>query len=170
MTEEKLVEEGFCVDCGEPATEAVVKFSTEKYGKVLCFLCQQKQTGKETDMKTVVPKGVPEEYIITLQGKKFITHQGLLHVAHENGLTNIHTELLEQKIDDLGKPLAAIFKAVVTLKENTFVGHGDATTENVNANIQPHLIRMAETRAVNRALRLATNIGMCSAEELGGKK
>jgi hypothetical protein len=28
---------------------------------------------------------------------------------------------------------------------------------------------MAETRAINRALRLYNNIGMCSAEELGGE-
>jgi len=31
--------------------------------------------------------------------------------------------------------------------------------------IFPHRLRMVETRAINRALRLATNIGMCSAEE-----
>ena len=52
-----------------------------------------------------------------------------------------------------------------------FTGYGDADSKNVNQTIALHKIRMAETRAVNRALRLATNIGMTSAEELGeGKK
>ena len=32
--------------------------------------------------------------------------------------------------------------------------------------IKPHLSRMAETRAINRCLRLATNIGMTSADEM----
>ena len=44
----------------------------------------------------------------------------------------------------------------------------DACKGNVNPKIAPHIIRMAETRAVARALRLACNIGMCSVEELGG--
>ena len=49
-----------------------------------------------------------------------------------------------------------------------FSGYGDASAANVGRMIAPHIIRMAETRAVARALRLACNIGMTSREELGG--
>lgn len=49
-----------------------------------------------------------------------------------------------------------------------FEAHGDATADNVeNTLIQKHFIRMAETRAICRALRWYTNNG-CAEEEKGG--
>lgn len=108
---------------------------------------------------------IPEEYIKELQGKKFITHQGLLWLAHKKGIGSIHTEMLTAALSEV-----VIFKATVTMKDGgTYVGHGDADKNNVNGNIAVHKIRMAETRAINRALRLAVNCGMTSSDELGGK-
>ena len=120
------------------------------------------------------PEGVSPENIITLQGKKFITHAGLLEVAHQKGLKSIETVMLTQPELGGGEE-TVVFKAIVTMcdkngMETKFTGHGDANKDNVNSMIVKHKIRMAETRAVNRALRFATNIGMCSAEELGGDK
>jgi hypothetical protein len=48
-----------------------------------------------------------------------------------------------------------------------FVGHGDADPSNVSPLVQGAEMRVAETRAVNRALRKAYGIGVCSVEELG---
>jgi hypothetical protein len=48
-----------------------------------------------------------------------------------------------------------------------FVGFGDANPENVSALVHGAEMRVAETRAVNRALRKAYGIGLCSVEELG---
>jgi hypothetical protein len=48
-----------------------------------------------------------------------------------------------------------------------FVGHGDADPSNVSARVRGAEMRVAETRAVNRALRKAYGIGICSVEELG---
>jgi hypothetical protein len=59
------------------------------------------------------------------------------------------------------------FKATV-YKSRTcrgFVGYGDADPSNTV--VRGAEMRVAETRAVNRALRKAYGIGICSIEELG---
>jgi hypothetical protein len=48
-----------------------------------------------------------------------------------------------------------------------FVGYGDADPTNVSALVRGAEMRIAETRAVNRALRKAYGIGICSVEEMG---
>ena len=48
-----------------------------------------------------------------------------------------------------------------------FVGYGDADPSNVSALVHGAEMRVAETRAVNRALRKAYGIGICSIEEIG---
>src|SRR2546430_17489430 len=50
---------------------------------------------------------------------------------------------------------------------NGFVGYGDADPSNVSALAHGAEMRVAETRAVNRALRTAYGIGLCSVEGLG---
>jgi hypothetical protein len=48
-----------------------------------------------------------------------------------------------------------------------FTGFGDADPSNVSPLVRGTEMRIAETRAVNRALRKAYGIGICSAEEIG---
>jgi len=48
-----------------------------------------------------------------------------------------------------------------------FVGYGDADPSNVPPLVRGAEIRVAETRAVNRALRKAYGVGICSVEEVG---
>src|SRR5581483_5624204 len=48
-----------------------------------------------------------------------------------------------------------------------FAGYGDADPSNVSPTVRGAEMRVAETRAVNRALRKAYGIGICSVEELG---
>jgi hypothetical protein len=62
-----------------------------------------------------------------------------------------------------------VFRAVVYKGPNSkgFVGYGDADPSNVSSLVQGAEMRVAETRAVNRALRKAYGIGLCSVEELG---
>lgn len=86
--------------------------------------------------------------------------EGLLDAFHQNGGKSIKTEILETE------PL--IIQATVEGEKGTFQGIGDANENNVNKLIARHKIRMAETRAIARALRWYNNIGMCSADELGG--
>jgi len=98
--------------------------------------------------------------------KEVVTYQGLLQKAHEEGLARVKTALLQIPADENGR--VAIAKAEIETSKGVFEGLGDASPENVNSFIVPHLIRMAETRAKARALRDAVNVGVVSFEELDG--
>ncbi len=96
-----------------------------------------------------------------------VTFEKLLTNAHElKAPFSIKTEMLTI---DLEKKYA-LFKARVIVDgksvcERVYEGHGDATSENVTGEkIKIHFIRMAETRAIVRALRWYTNNG-CAEEE-----
>jgi len=107
-----------------------------------------------------------EKLIVRLQGKEFILYAGLLALAHKHGLQSIETEMIStEKERDAG---LFIFRAIVSGERGRFTGYGDASKSNVGKMIVPHILRMAETRAVARALRSFTAVGMCSLEELGG--
>src|ERR687885_1712089 len=109
-----------------------------------------------------------EEYMIERQGKRFVLYAGLLEEAHNRGLRSIETDLLQVPTKENGE--VAIVKAVIRTEEGKFAGIGDASPQNVNRAIAPHLIRMAETRAKARALRDAINVGVTAFEELGGEE
>jgi hypothetical protein len=74
-------------------------------------------------------------------------------------------------VRDFCDPTAArwAFRATVfpSDKSTGFVGFGDADPSNVSSLVRGAEMRVAETRAVNRALRKAYGIGICSAEEIG---
>jgi len=62
-----------------------------------------------------------------------------------------------------------VFKATVypSNQSKGYVGYGDADPSNISPLVRGAEMRVAETRAVNRALRKAYGIGLCSVEELG---
>jgi hypothetical protein len=62
-----------------------------------------------------------------------------------------------------------VFKAVAYKRAGRkgFTGYGDADPSNTSPLVRGAEMRIAETRAVNRALRKAYGIGLCSVEELG---
>jgi hypothetical protein len=64
-----------------------------------------------------------------------------------------------------------VFKATVYKSAGSrgFVGYGDADPSNISSVVRGAEMRVAETRAVNRALRKAYGIGLCSVEELGAR-
>jgi hypothetical protein len=97
--------------------------------------------------------------------KEVATYAGLLAQAHDEGLKAIVTSILQVPTEDNGH--LAIVLARVETDKGSFTGIGDASPDNVNHRIRPHIIRMAETRAKARALRDAVNIGVVALEELG---
>ncbi len=110
-----------------------------------------------------------KEFIVERQGKMFVLYAGLLNLAHEQGLKEIRTELVQVPHEDNSR--VAICIATIVLEkdgvQSTFTGIGDAAPNNVAPAMQTALIRMAETRAKARAMRDAVNVGVTALEELG---
>src|SRR5882672_12172045 len=104
--------------------------------------------------------------LLFLETGWYVTHAGLLRLAHRKHCSGIKTSLEKQYSD----PLASrwVFKAIVynSTFSKGFVGYGDADPSNVSSLVHGAEMRVAETRAVNRALRKAYGIGICSVEEL----
>jgi hypothetical protein len=102
-----------------------------------------------------------------LDNRWYVTHAGLLQIARRNRCVGIRTSI-EKGFSDPGAN-RWVFKATVykSPRSRGFVGYGDADPSNVSSMVHGAEMRVAETRAVNRALRKAYGIGLCSVEELG---
>ncbi len=105
--------------------------------------------------------------LIHLDHGWYITHTGLLRLARRNRCAGIEVRPAVEFCDPAANRWA--FKATVykSSKCKGFVGYGDANPSNVSPIVHGAEMRVAETRAVNRALRKAYGIGICSVEELG---
>ena len=105
--------------------------------------------------------------ILYLDGKWYVTHTGLLRLAHRSHCQGIEVSLVRAASDvAVGR---WVFRATVykCRARKQFVGYGDADPSNVSPLVRGAEMRVAETRAVNRALRKAYGIGICSVEEIG---
>ncbi len=102
-----------------------------------------------------------------LDGRWYVTHSGLLRIAQARRCSGITTSLQEGVSDVVASRW--VFKATVYKSSGSkgFVGYGDADPSNVSSLVRGAEMRVAETRAVNRALRKAYGIGLCSVEEIG---
>ncbi len=97
--------------------------------------------------------------------REFITYAGLLAVAHDIGLEEMNTTVVQMPTDGNGQ--TAVIRAIAKGKPGLFTGLGDANPQNVNRKVAKHLLRVAETRAKARALRDFCNINVVALEELG---
>jgi hypothetical protein len=105
--------------------------------------------------------------ITYLDGGLYVTHSGLLSLATRKRCLGIHVQQVRESCDlSSGR---WVFKATVYKSRGSkgFTGYGDADPSNVSFLVHGAEMRVAETRAVNRALRKAYGIGLCSVEELG---
>jgi len=105
--------------------------------------------------------------LIQLENGWFVTHTGLVRLSRRKRCRGIHVEMVDSLCDsELSR---FVLKATVyPSKDSTgFVGYGDADPSNVSPLVRGAEMRIAETRAVNRALRKAYGIGICSVEEIG---
>ena len=97
----------------------------------------------------------------------YVTHTGLLRMAKRKRCSGIEVEAVVSLCDSAAGRY--VFKATVYSSRSCrgFVGFGDADPSNVSLLVRGAEMRVAETRAVNRALRKAYGIGLCSVEEIG---
>jgi len=105
--------------------------------------------------------------LILVENGWYVTHTGLIRLARRSRCLGIDVEpapLLSES-----SSYRWVFKATVYRSQRCkgFVGYGDADPSNVSPLVRGAEMRVAETRAVNRALRKAYGIGICSVEELG---
>jgi hypothetical protein len=108
--------------------------------------------------------------MLLLDGKWYVTHTGLIRLASRRRCLGIRVEPVLQLCDpSLNR---WVFKATVHKSSGSkgFIGYGDANPSNVSPLVRGAEMRVAETRAVNRALRKAYGIGLCSVEELGASR
>ena len=111
-----------------------------------------------------VPK-LDERWITKIEGKEFVKYPGLLDLAHQHGLSSIEVDIVQMPTAENGN--FAVCRATVMSKVGeTFTDIGDANPNNCSAKVARHLLRMASTRSIARALRSYTNVGMTALEEL----
>jgi len=108
--------------------------------------------------------------LLLLENGWYVTHIGLIRLATRRRCSGIQVQAISEFSDALNRRYA--FKATVykSRKSSGFVGCGDADPSNVSLLVRGAEMRVAETRAVNRALRKAYGIGICSVEEIGSTK
>ena len=105
--------------------------------------------------------------VLPLDHVWYVTHSGLLRLARRKRCVGIEGAAIAEFCDRASDRYA--FKATVFTSRTCkgFVGYGDADPSNVSSLVRGAEMRVAETRAVNRALRKAYGIGICSVEEIG---
>jgi len=122
------------------------------------------------------------DFLVNIKGKLFPTIDAVVDAMHKAGiLKDWRVEILkypekilpekkagEGEIEDINSAkYLAVAKATITLVDGkTFEGIGDAHPLSIRGTMRPHVIRMAETRAVARTLRFAGNLHGVMAEEL----
>ena len=118
---------------------------------------------------------IQRKFVINRDDKDYVLYAGLVDMLHQRsfGFFDVQTTLVQAPSQDNNQTAIVTARVVIFDSMNPDVakqiatGIGDANPSNVTRLMAPHTIRMAETRAVARALRLLTNVGMTAVEELG---
>jgi len=118
------------------------------------------------DLTATLHLSIFRSELLYFGGKWYVSHSGLLRIAHRRRCVGIDTAIEQQTTEaSVGR---WVFRATVHRPQSTsFVGYGDSDPSNVSPLVHGAEMRVAETRAVNRALRKAYGIGICSVEEIG---
>lgn len=106
---------------------------------------------------------IDQRFIVNIQGKEFITYNGLLAYAEKKGGIE-KKEILNLRESDDWKSASATVQ--ITMKDGRiFQDVGTCTPKNVKA-VDTYPTELAVTRAYARALRTGLNVDYCSKEEI----
>lgn len=110
---------------------------------------------------------VKPEFVINLKGKQFVLLAGLLDLAHQQGLRSIETEIMGEFCDRAER--SYVVRAIGRFRtgdgeDAVWSACGDAAPGNTQ--MKGAELRHAESRAIARMLRFATNVAMTAFEEL----
>jgi hypothetical protein len=105
--------------------------------------------------------------LMLIKDSWYITHSGLLRIAHRKHCQGMVVQSISELCDARVSRYSFCATVYTSAECRGFSGHGDADPSNVSPLMRGCEMRVAETRAVNRALRKAYGIGICSVEELG---
>ncbi len=97
----------------------------------------------------------------------YVSHAGLFRIARQNRCAGIRVQPVDRFCERAVGRWA--FEAIVYKSKTCrgLVGYGGANPSSVPPLVRGAEMRMAEARAVNRALRKAYGIGICSVDEIG---
>src|ERR1017187_2739051 len=139
-----------------------LRLARSKWGDLDRFAAEQLKK-LSNDLQLSVASGD----LLLLDAHWYVTHTGLIRLATRRRCSGIQVQPITEFSDALNRRYA--FKATVYKSQQSpgVVGYGDADPSNVSFLVQGAEMRVAETRAVNRALRKAYGIGICSVEEIG---
>jgi hypothetical protein len=134
-----------------------------KWGKHLGAALEQSLAAWSAELRISIESGD----LLLIEGQWYVTHSGLLRLARRKKCCGIHVDMATKFCDPRSSRWAC--KAVVYKSPTCkgFTGLGDADPSNVDPLVHGAELRMAETRAVNRALRKAYAVPVCSIEEIG---
>ena len=162
------------LNAGDLVKLVLVQGQPNKYGEVLVVEANTNPT--PTPAPKARSEGGDSHFMDDYRGI-----EELLDQAHEMTIGDLttNTELLHYDFEKREAVCRCTVQGVIgffgapdgpkTLRKRTCNGLGDASPDSIGTkNIEPHFIRMAETRALVRALRWYTNNGATAAEEIPG--
>jgi len=119
----------------------------------------------DQNQDTPKPK-VDPRHLVKIGDSDFLAFEGSLEIAHQHGLNGLSTQIVQIPTEE--NKQCAIVTARVSVLSGDYMGTGVAQPSNVRgAHMIPHLLSMAETRAIARAFKVACNIGLTMLEEVG---
>ena len=140
-----------------------LRLARSRWGRNLGVALEQALAAWSQELRISIESGD----VLLIEGKWYVTHSGLLRLARRKKCCGIHVDMATEFCDPRSSRWACRATVYKSPTCKGFVGYGDADPSNVDPLFTAPRCAMAETRAVNRALRKAYGIGICSVEEIG---